>query len=690
MATLPGQFGGHHHESTMRDREPDTVTFDSDPLTLQLKDEDFIRVIDERIEQSQKYFDNELDWKTRRQRNKDYLFGDQIDEKQLKSFQPRYIDNIVYEAESTIKPIALGRLPDLLVKPGSESEESKKTADTMTDVINNDIRRRENRNVLGLAFKHHPVYFVGVIKPIWNPEKGEGGDYEFKVIHPDNIVVDHTATSNNPGNMDFIAEFTEKSIKEVIMRFPNKEKEIINAAGKDTNLSAKQQAGVQNNTEEGMASKIKLVEIWFTWWDKAKDEETGETKYERIEGVAWKYDEVLLRKMKNPYWDWTGERRLFSFTEGEKRDATEDEIRRTLFGEDTGLQQQRVFNNFFQDPKKPYIFLTYDRWGEHPFDSTSRIEQILNLQDNVNKRGRQITEMNDRARGKHVFSTESGLTKKDIENMDLENPDEDILIEGNLNEVHTFLDWPAAQPALFKEQEAERQKAFSKMGTHSTTRGERESSETATGRQILREADFGRIDDLVEETINFAAEKMAMWAMQFIKLFYTQDHMKRLIGNDGQIAFSTINRDSVEDGMEVEVTASGVDKQQRKKEAFEMARMKLTDPLTFFMDSGVSDPIGRTRKLMTFLTSPQLYMQQFVEGRGVEEMVGALNEQPVAGAESPPGGAGLSPAPAQGIPSPDQAPTAVGGGFVNGATGVQPVNFAEQIGFGGGGDKYGS
>ena len=190
------------------------------------------------------------------------------------------------------------------------------------------------------------------------------------------------------------------------------------------------------------------------------------------------------------------------------------------------------------------------------------------------------------------------------------------------------------------------------MKAHSTTRGEK-TSDVATTNQILRESDFGAIDDLVEETINKAAEKMAAWAMQFIKLFYTSEHMISILGQEGEIVHEAVVNDLVEDGMDVIVSASGVDKLQAKREAFEMARMQLIDPLTFFKDSGMSDAKGRTERLMTFLTSPELYMQKFVLDRTTEEMAAMLNQQapqqaqpqqaqPQAGQEmtAPPAGGG--------------------------------------------------
>ena len=152
----------------------------------------------------------------------------------------------------------------------------------------------------------------------------------------------------------------------------------------------------------------------------------------------------------------------------------------------------------------------------------------------------------------------------------------------------------------------------------------------------MRESDFGRIDDIVENTINPAAEFMARWAMQFIKMFYTKPHLRKLLGQDGDVVFAKINRDSVEDGMEVSVSASGVDKLERKREAFERARMQMTDTLTYFIDTDASDPIGRTDKLMTFLLAPQLYQQKFVEKRDTKEIGEALDQQPITADTLPP------------------------------------------------------
>jgi hypothetical protein len=129
-----------------------------------------------------------------------------------------------------------------------------------------------------------------------------------------------------------------------------------------------------------------------------------------------------------------------------------------------------------------------------------------------------------------------------------------------------------------------------------------------------------------------------------MKLFYTEEHMEKLIGQNGQIVFQSINRDLIEDGMEVQVSASSVDKLRRKSEAFQLVGMAMIDPVTFFRDIEASDPEGRAKALMLFQTQPQMYFQQYIEGKSVEQLTQELPQMPV---EAPP----MSPE-AQGIPNP--------------------------------------
>ncbi len=591
-----------------------------DPLKLDLDDSNFVEVMDSLIDKSRTYFDG-LQLKERRKRNEDYYLGKQIElaekNKEFKKYNARYLDNVIFEAEGTLKAVAVSRVPEMIVKPGNDSEESRKVAEELTEVLNNRFRKRETRIVLGTAYLHRPIYFTGILKARWDAEAGRDGDYRFDVIHPKNIEIDHTAI--NEDDLNWICHTYELTVKEILMRWPNKKEALFNELKWDQDIEP---------SEKKLATKLKIEEIWFTWYKKEND------KWVRLEGTAWKYGKVVFDKIKNPYWDWDGETKLYTYdveTKG-KRPIDEGELRNSLLmGEPLNVTQERIYHNHFTSPRKPFKFMAHEGIGTMVYDETSRIEQSVWLQDNINIRGKQITELANLAKGKHVFSTESGLNAEDVAQIDMADPNSDILIDGNLNQVHTFI--PGSQPtsALFQDQQMNRERVFTKMGTNTALRGITAGENTATQTQLYKESDYTRIDDEVEDTINAAAEWMSDWAMQMMKLFYTETHFEKILGKEGQMVFQKINRDMIEDGMEVEVSASSVDKLRRKSEAFQLVGMAMIDPVTFFRDIEASDPEGRAKALMLFQTQPQMYFQQYIEGRSVEQMAQELPQMPLEG-----------------------------------------------------------
>ena len=605
----------------------ETVVEERDILDLEIDDKEFVRTANDLIRKSEDFYKVNYDLKNRRKRNEKYLFGRQIKDLKLKPYNAKYSYNFIYEAMAYLKPIALSKMPDLMVKPGTDSPEAKQSADLISTLVDSDIKTEEARKLLGLAFKHLPVYYTGVMKAFWDPEKGKDGDYYFKNVVADNVVFDHTASTNNPDDMSFVAEEVEYSVKEVVMRFPNKEADLyqeLRSSGVFTDTT-------NEKSEIGMGTKFKIWEIWFTWYQKKGKE------FERLEGVAWYYKNLVLKKMKNPNWDWEGEEHVFSYDKPIDENALRDQMFSQMMGMMPQMQTQKTFHNHFESPQKPYYFMGYDQWGKQPLDETSIIEQALYLQDNTDKRGKQVTEMLDRARGKHIFSSDSGLKKEDIEELDMANPEEDLLVEGDVKAVHAFIQGEQPSPAAIQDITASSNRGFAIMGVNSTLRGDVQT-DVATTNQIAREADFTRADDYVEDTINNAARWRANWIMQFVKLRYTEDHYVRLLGPDGTIAFNRINRDLVDDGQEIIISASGTDKMKAQQKAMDAAKLGVIDPYNFFKDAGYSDPKGRTAALMEFKLNPNAYALQYPSDNNVQapQMAQMLGQAPVQPGMPPP------------------------------------------------------
>ena len=525
------------------------------------------------------------------------------------------MENIVHEGLTRIKPIALSRLPELTVKAGT-----KANADLLTKVLNTDIKKRKTRKVLGRAHKEEPINFYSVIKARWNEELGTDGDYEFVNVHADSIKWDHTCKTNDADEMFFVAEAAEFTVKEILMMFPSKEKEFLDAIGFSDE---------DRKDQKKMASKYQIWEVWFHWYKDHRDEATGEIKWEKVNAVVWKYKKCVLGKMRNPYFDYEGQLNLFTKAKKERREPNEQELFEAMFGNPEG---QRVYNNYFKRARKPYYFMVYESMGDDPIDATTRVEQVLRFQDHINLEGLQISEMNARTVGKPVISSQL-IKKEDARKIDWKDHNSAVMV--NTEDVRkAFVHIPGipAPSQLYKSKQDNRSIAFEILGVNATTRGLRENDSTLGQDQMAREADYGLIDDIVEETINECAEWMAGWSMQFIKLFYTKEHFRDVIGKDGESLYLAITQDIVEDGMIAEVSASGVDKLMRKRMAVENMNAGVSDPLSYYEDTEQSNPKERARRAMLFKTAPQLYYQEYlaVEG-GVSPFV-----QPPPGIVPPP------------------------------------------------------
>ncbi len=332
--------------------------------------------------------------------------------------------------------------------------------------------------------------------------------------------------------------------------------------------------------EKRLASPIKIWEVWFHWWKETKDPETKESKWEKIHAVVWKYDTLVLGKMRNPYFDYEGKPQLFDPTMQEKNGMSEAELMKQYFD---SIQQpaDMIYYNYFKNPRKPYYFMVYESLGRDPIDETNRIEQILKFQDHINDEGRQIIEMNERSTGKAILNT-NAISQEQIKAIDWRNSRQAIGVTADdVKNTFAYAAMPAAPSQLYESKQMNRGIAFEMLG-------------------------------LVEDTINDFAEWQAEWTMQFIRLFYTKDHMVQIVGKDGDSVFTAINQNYITDGLVVEVSASAVDKMMRKQLAVQNMKMGVGDLLSYYEDTDQSNPKERAYRAFLQQSSPQMYAQQYL------------------------------------------------------------------------------
>lgn len=640
----------------------------ADPLSLDIPDDDLVKIVDKRIEDSKKFFNGKYNLSDRRKTNETYLFGRQIDELEragnLKKYEARFLDNVIYEIEASLKPLAMSHLPDMLVTGGKDDAEQTQVAKDLTLIINDTNKQRKQRQITGIGFKHLPVYYTAVLRAFWNPEKGDSGDYDFTIVHPDYIVFDHTARFPDESEMDFIAECQPMSIQEAFMRFPDKKTDLTTELRKSgVNLP-------EDLTWKDLATEIKVWMVWFHWYKNSKTgavaspndvlNEPG-VKFEKVVGVLWKYEDCLLKKIKDPNYDHEGVTKFFSYQDPQD-EMSKEEVNAQMLALASimgipldNLFAEKVYYNYFKQSKKPYFFFGYDQWGKVAIDETSRIEQNIRNQKNLDNQGKTMIEQLQQ-RVKHIWSKDSGLKAADVQRMDLNDPELDALVEGQPANVHEAIQPERPDQAQFAALKDSRDRMYSLSGA-SAIRGQIQSN-VATTNQIAREADFTRADDVVEDTINAAYEWMSQWQMQFIKLRYTDEHMRQILGNEGVTTYVKLKRDQISDGMEVIIKSSSTDKLKAEKNAVQMAqlgpRSGVFDPVNFLTDMDIPNPKGRAEMGMLYATDPATYFTKYIlDLTDTNAQAGAVNAGTQAILNTPP--QGMPPAGPQ-QPPPGQPP----------------------------------
>lgn len=188
--------------------------------------------------------------------------------------------------------------------------------------------------------------------------------------------------------------------------------------------------------------------------------------------------------------------------------------------------------NHFKKPEKPYIFLNHLTFGDSMIDETSEIEQSITLQDGVNKRKRQIT--NASGSGKTVVAG-GKMKREDFEELS-NDPDEKVYLENADTAEGAIVNLPPKplDPAAYNDMIDSKAEIDNTMGTHSTTRGERDGQETASGRVLLKESDIDRIGGLASR-IEYFSYWVYRAMIQMMYVFYDEQMPVHFYDNENDL-----------------------------------------------------------------------------------------------------------------------------------------------------------
>jgi hypothetical protein len=459
-------------------------------------------------------------------------------------------NRIMPNMEAVINSL-IAQPPGLNVLPARQGDEAQDYARKLESFLQKKFLDLNTKEIVRKGLRN--LYFARliVIKPFWNPAID---DFDFRAVDPRKIRVGKHASKEQES--EFAIEEIDDNLCAVIERFPEKKNELM----KEMGITTEDDLYIKN-------PDITYKESWIQDY------------------VIFSYKNVELGCIKNPYWDWDGILVTEEeYTELEKTDesALPIESRREklqgikidqdnrkaammpaedLEGESDGVEAYEVseegpkykgyYFNYFDEPRKPYIFATIFNNENSPVGRTDMITLSSSLQQSIDKRKIDIGENCEIANGIIKVDAEV-MGKSDAQRIRFETRG---VIWGKGVVAGVQRETGQALPQMvFDDMIDSRNEIDNIMAASSAFRGEREGQETKAGRLALIQQSYLRLNELVQ-VVDYVYYEMFAWAMQLVKTRYTEYHYAKWLGQEGAREMIEIIQDDIETGSEIKVIA---------------------------------------------------------------------------------------------------------------------------------------
>lgn len=446
--------------------------------------------------------------------------------------------------------------PGLNIIPARDSDVAKEFARKLENYFRKKYTDLNVKEVVRMGLRN--LYFARllVIKPFWNPLLGNGGDFDFRAIDPRKIRVGKYARKEQ--DSEFLIEEIDDNLCAVIERFPKKKGELLQKYG-FTGDQAEQQLYIKN-------PDVKYKEAWIQDY------------------VIFKLDNIILDTIKNPYWDWDGilvteeEEQELSKLEGNARRVKlqeiklEQEERKKQYSaqntpkteevtdvaseiepvvENPAVQLKPYFFNYFDQPRKPYIFATIFNNENTPIGRTDMITLSSELQRGIDKRKMDIDQNCEFANG--VLKVDASVMgKSDAQRIAFEA--KGVIWGKGVKDGVSRETGQTLPQMVFDDMVDSRNEIDNIMAATSAFRGEREGQETKAGRLALIQQSYLRLNELVQ-VVDYVSHEMFSWGMQLAKTRYTEYHYAKWMGKEGAREVIELIQDDFETGSEVSIIA---------------------------------------------------------------------------------------------------------------------------------------
>ncbi len=545
--------------------------------------------------------------------------------------------------------------PGINILPGAfcNCPEGKEFAQKLEDYFRKRYMDRNVKETIRMGLRN--LYFARliVIKPFWNPVIN---DYDYRALDP--RAVRFGKYSRKEQDSEFAIEEVPDNLCAVIERFPEKKDELMKKYG-------------FTNDEKGYADLyVKNPETKYkeTWID---------------DYVIFTLDNIHLKTIKNPYWDWDGI--LITEEELVQLEGDGSENSKGLFGEarrqllqqikqdqasrtetpqtpDVSPEQDAVSQstialpdaqpqqylkytfNFFEFPRKPYIFATILNNENSPIGRTDMITLVSELQRGIDKRKMDIDENCELANG--VLKVDSGtMGKSDAQRIRFET--KGIIWGKNVKDGVTRETGQPLPQMVFDDMIDSRNEIDNIMAATSAFRGEREGQETKAGRLALIQQSYLRLNELVQ-VVDYVSKEMFDWGAQLAKTRYTEYHTANAKGSDANDKTIELIQDDFVAGSEITIIPG---KTLPKDDEFKFEQAQ-NDVLNGFISPADYLKIAQYDNAKELAKNAVLYKQNPMAAVGIEQ-----DEMPLPFAPATPTLSQLAPLnPPQGAPVPTSPP----------------------------------
>lgn len=485
-------------------------------LTLDMNNEDLVKLSDIWLKS---WNDSAVKstWQSAGEENEKYWMGNHFNRPEKESSRPLK-DNAIFEGLETYLPQVTRRNPEAMV---SLSVTEAQSAENQLFIHALQLKLGELADDLKLRLKlkgaarHWSIYLLGALKPSWDLDRNIP---DIKVIRPTKLILDPDATVDEDG-------YTGERIGE----HRKLQASILIDLIKGQLDSEANVVYIKDLVKDDLATEVGFIE----WWTN--------------DYMFWKLDTKILKKYKNPHWNYDEQEKPEKGEIPDTGNVTEGNTETPESNEQTDEQSDnlpplpqlpntpntrpsgpRKGVNHLRSRKMPYLLLSIYNLGKQPVDVTSLIGQNLANQDLINKRLRQIDKNADTTNNGMVVSLErSGLTKDEAAGVTsaLRNGGVVAIPAGTPQEAVWKPPMYELPAYIYNSVIDTRNRVRDIWGTRGSSPAGQDSEQTVRGKILNRTADTDRIgggineflEQLADDAYNYLVQLLYVYDDEFVK-----------------------------------------------------------------------------------------------------------------------------------------------------------------------------